>query len=197
MALIEPLDDLDDADLSEVYEVKMATLGFLPNSARTMARWPELAKAYGALSRAIASTRRISSELVELVFLVASSASGCRYCQAHAAHALVESGTSPTKLDAVWEFDSSDEFTDAERAALGLALAAGTAPPYVSAEHFAELRRHFPEDAIVELVGVIAFSGFMNRWNATVGTVLEEAPLKTAEKHLTPQGWSVGPHGSD
>lgn len=36
----------------------------MPNSALTIARWPELAEAYGALADAIASTRKLAASLV-------------------------------------------------------------------------------------------------------------------------------------
>lgn len=55
-----------------------------------------------------------------------SGASGCRYCQAHAAHgAAIIAGADEVKVAAVWEFETSDLFCPAERAALNLALAAG------------------------------------------------------------------------
>jgi hypothetical protein len=65
----------------------------------------------------------------------------------------------------------------------------------VTDEHFEELRRHFDDQAIVEIAGVIAFSGFMNRWNATMGTELEDTPRSIAERLLAQGGWHVGPHG--
>lgn len=195
MARVDPLETPSTPEFAEVEAIKMATLGFVPNSARTLARWPELADAYGAMSAAIANTRHLPEGLADLVFLVASKAAGCRYCQAHSAHVLVESGIATEKLQEVWEFESSKLFTDAERAALRLALAAGAAPPFVTDEHFVELRRYFNDDAIVEIAGVIAFSGFMNRWNEIMATDLEDDPFRTAEQLLAPMGWTIGPHG--
>jgi AhpD family alkylhydroperoxidase len=109
-----------------------------------------------------------------LVFLVASDAAGCEYCVAHGASKAINKGVLESKLEEVWEFETSPLF-DAD-------------------EHFDELRRHFDDDAIVEIVGVIAFSGFMNRWNATMGTTLEEQPRSVAERLLAGRGWEIGPH---
>jgi alkylhydroperoxidase family enzyme len=113
---------------------------------------------------------------------------------AHGASKAINKGVLESKLEEVWEFETSPLFDAAERSALRLALAAGVTPSAVTDEHFDELRRHFDDDAIVEIVGVIAFSGFMNRWNATMGTTLEEQPRSVAERLLAGRGWEIGPH---
>ena len=195
MSRLQPLPREAVPGLESVFGIKEATLGFVPNSALTMARWPELARAYGELSMAISAVRHLPEGLSNLVFLVASLAGGCRYCQAHSVGAGIRKGVDPVKLTKVWEFESSPLFTDAERAALRLALAAGATPTTVTDEHFDELKVHFSEAAIVEIVGVVAFSGFMNRWNATMGTTLEAEPREAAERLLADIGWDVGSHG--
>ena len=195
MARVKPIDPEQVPELADMLEARKKSLGFLPNSALTIARWPELAEAYGALSAAIASTRKLSPGLSSLVFLVASNAAGCEYCVAHGASKAVNKGVMESKLDQVWEFETSPLFDEAERSALRMALAAGVTPSAVTDEHFEDLRPHFDDDAIVEIVGVIAFSGFMNRWNATMGTTLEEQPKAVAERLLAAHGWDIGSHG--
>lgn len=194
MARVTPLDPKQVPELADLLEARRRSLGFVPNSALTMARWPELAKAYGALSDAIARTRKLTPGLSSLIFLVASNAAGCEYCVAHGASKAINKGVIEAKLDAVWEFETSPLFDEAERSALRLALAAGITPSAVTDEHFEELRLHFDDDAIVEIVGVIAFSGFLNRWNATMGTTLEEQPRSVAERLLRVRGWDIGSH---
>ncbi|MGH8871699.1 MAG: carboxymuconolactone decarboxylase family protein [Acidimicrobiia bacterium] len=195
MARVKPLDPNEVPQLADLFAARRRGLGFVPNSALTIARWPELAEAYGALADAIASTRKLPPGLSSLIFLMASSAAGCEYCVAHGASKAVNKGVLESKLEAVWDFETSPLFDDAERAALRLALAAGVTPSAVTDEHFDDLRLHFDDDAIVEIVGIIAFSGFLNRWNATMGTTLEEQPRSVAERLLTAQGWDIGPHG--
>ena len=195
MARMDPLDRADAHDeLDQVFAVKEASLGFVPNSALTIARWPELATAYGHLSAAIAAPRRLPAVIKNLVFLMASTAAGCRYCQAHSASTAAGAGLGD-KVAAAWEFESSPLFTEAERAAMRLGLAAGHSPSLVTDDHFDDLRRHFDDDEILEMVGVIAFSGFMNRWNATMATQLEEEPLWAARRYLKAGGWEPGAHG--
>jgi alkylhydroperoxidase family enzyme len=67
-------------------------------------------------------------------------------------------------------------------------------PNAVTDEMFAELRRHWSEEQIVELVATIAMAGFLARWNTTMATPIEEEPLAIGRKHLAPQGWSPGAH---
>ena len=51
------------------------------------------------------------------------------------------------------------------------------------------------EEGIVEIVAVIALFGWLNRWNDTFASDLEDAPRAFAEAHLAARGWSVGKHG--
>ena len=55
-------------------------------------------------------------------------------------------------------------------------------PNEVSEDHFAELRKHFDDTQIVELVSVLSLFGFLNRWNDTLATTLEPMPLAIGEK---------------
>jgi alkylhydroperoxidase family enzyme len=101
---------------------------------------------------------------------------------------------SDQKIAAVWDFETSDLFSLAERAALRLALHAGYLPNEADQADFDELARHFDEDQIVEIVASIALFGFLNRWNDTMATQLEEHPRKVAERAIGSQGWEPGKH---
>jgi len=37
--------------------------------------------------------------------------------------------------------------------------------------------------------------GFLNRWNDSMATPLEEEPVEVGEKHLAKLGWDIGKHG--
>jgi hypothetical protein len=58
-----------------------------------------------------------------------------------------------------------------------LARDAAAVPNAATQAHFAELAEHFSEDEIVDIVAVISLFGFLNRWNDTMATELEELPL--------------------
>ena len=72
--------------------------------------------------------------------------------------------------------------------------AGGQAPSAVDDMAMAELRRHFDDSAVAELVAVIALFGFLNRWNDTLATELEDTPRAFAEEALAPVGWTPGAH---
>jgi len=46
----------------------------------------------------------------------------------------------------------------------------------------------------VEILGVIALFGFLNRWNDSMATEMEEGAIDTGKKYLAGHGWSVGKH---
>ena len=113
---------------------------------------------------------------------------------AHTAGASLRLGVDEKKLEAVWEYRTSPLYTEAERVALDFALAAAAQPNEVTDELFAKMKQHWSENQIVEIVGVIALFGWLNRFNDTMATPLEEEPIEVGEKFLAPHGWSVGRH---
>ena len=84
-----------------------------------MAHVPGLVEGFQGLATAVIANPIIDGELKNLVSHVASRAAGCRYCQAHTGATAAHQGTDPAKIAAVWEFETSDLFTDAERPLYG------------------------------------------------------------------------------
>ena len=113
---------------------------------------------------------------------------------AHTAGAALQLGMEDKKVEAVWGFRTSDYYSPKERAALEVAIAGAAQPNAVTEEMFAELKKYWSDSQIVEIVGVIAMFGFMNRWNDSMATPLEDEPIEVGEKHLARSGWSVGKH---
>ncbi len=170
------------------------TRGFIPNSILTMQRRPAIAAAFMQLNQAVLYEGTVAEELKMLVSLIASQAAGCRYCQAHMANLSSIYKASDQKIAAVWEFAHSDLFSDAERAALQLAVNASIIPNQACQADFDELAKYFDEAEIVELVATIALFGYLNRWNDTMATELEEYPAKVATRAIGPAGWEPGKH---
>ena len=172
------------------------SLGFVPNSVLTMQRNPNLVRAFVGLQSAIwGPDSEVDRGLKRLIAHVASRAAGDVYSMAHTASGALHFGISAQKLAAVADAAASPLFSPAERAALRIGAAAGTVPNAVTDEMFAELRKHWSEAQIVEIVGVISATGFVNRWNSTMATPLENEPTEVGEIHLAKHGWSPGRHG--
>lgn len=188
-----PVEDLPE-ELGETVAAYLAGSGKVPNSFRTMARKPKIAAAYGALQKAIGASLTISPILRSMMFLLQSQNNGCRYCQAHSVSALVRGAVPEAKIDALWEFETSPLFDEAERAALRFALAVSAHPNAVEPEHFEALRAHFSEDQIVEMVAALSIGAFLNTWNDTMGTELEAASTEIANARLGDRGWTPGKH---
>ena len=159
-----------------------------------MGHWPELRETWNQMIQLVFPEREVSGELKQLVFTVASLASGCRHCQSHGAYHLHKIGVPDEKIQALWSFETSDLFTDAERAALRLALAAGVAPNMTEPENFVEMRQHFTNIQIVEILAVIAVGGYLNRWNDTIATVTDQESVDFADQVLRQVGWDPGKH---
>lgn len=196
MPLVAPLDPAEEPAVAELADLFGRTLGFVPNSVLTMQRRPAIAAALTALNRAVMDNHgRVTSELKRLVGLVASAAAGCRYCEAHTALAATRFGADDARLAAVWEHRTSSLFTEAERAALDFALAAASVPNAVTPAVADALRRHWDDGEIVEILGVVALFGFLNRWNDSMGTTLEAPAAAIGDRHLSGRGWTAGKHG--
>jgi uncharacterized peroxidase-related enzyme len=198
MTRIRPLTkDEVDPSLHEAMAKQESQLGMVPESLMTMAHKPEMAAAWATLAGTVVGPGTVDGGLKQLVAYVASHAHGCRYCQAHTAHNAERQGISSEKLLSAFEPERSGEFTDAERAALALARDAAMVPNQVGDGHFEELKRWYSDAQIVELMGVIAMFGWLNRWNDTMATTLEERPREWAESTLGDAGWQVGPHAPE
>ena len=115
-------------------------------------------------------------DLVNLIALAASWSSGCKYCQAHTSHGANRAGVSPEKSAEILKYKESSQFSESEKAALDLAFAAGVTPNASKKDHFVELQKYYSDEAIIDIVAVIALFGFLNRWNDTLGTALEDVP---------------------
>ncbi len=194
MTQIQPKTRTQVSDLEPLLQRVEAAMGFVPTSMLTMAHWPELLSAFGGLGGTVLGSGELDSSLKQLVAYVVSNAAGCRYCEAHTSHAAARSGVSEEKIEAAFEYESSDLFSASERAALRMAAHAGMVPNAVEAEHIQALEEFYSPRQIVELVAVISLFGFLNRWNDTLATTLEEAPRRFADTHLKNNGWSAGKH---
>ncbi|WP_159022195.1 carboxymuconolactone decarboxylase family protein [Formosa sp. L2A11] len=195
MPLITPLSpdhDLETQDLATFFN---ETLGFCPNSVLTMQRRPAISKAFINLNKAVmANEGRVTSALKRLIAWVSSNATGCRYCQAHAIRAAERYGAEQEQLDNVWEYRTHPAFSEAERVALDFSLAASQIPNAVDDTLKKRLNTYWNEGEIVEMLGVISLFGYLNRWNDSMGTTLENGAIESGEQHLGKHGWEKGKH---
>ncbi|MEM8897426.1 MAG: carboxymuconolactone decarboxylase family protein [Bacteroidota bacterium] len=221
--MIKPAQKEQLKDAQIIFDQALEGMGFVPNSLKMMAHKPNILGGFVTLfanikgfshnqvstltalrvflktvrwtMKAKKSTHQeVPLYLKDLIAHVSSNASGCRYCQAHTALEAHIHGAEIEKIEALWDCQTSPLFSDKEKAALSFALAAGAVPNFVTAEHHAELEKYYTPAQIVEIVSTISVFGFLNRWNDSMMTPLEEKPLDFASQHLKKGGWEAGKH---
>ena len=113
---------------------------------------------------------RVTSALKREIAYLSSQTTGCRYCEAHAIRAAERYGSIEERMQNIWEYKTHDAFSPADRAAFNLAIAASQVPNAVNQALAEEARAHWDEGEIVEIMGVVALFGYLNRWNDSMGT---------------------------
>lgn len=195
MAHLEPLPPETTPDLKDDFAIFEKILGFVPNSLLTMQRKPEIVRGFGVLTKAVmAEDGEVDPGFKRVLAHFASRAAGCQYCEAHSLIAAQIHGISEEKVAAVWDYQTSPLYSEAERVALDYALAAGSVPNAVDAPLMQRMKAHWSENQIVEILGAICLYGFLNRWNDSMATSLEEAPKSLGENVLKSGGWTGGKH---
>lgn len=82
--LVHPSNNKEDQAFLDLIEFFNETLGFCPNSVKTMYHRPAIAYAFINLNKAVMENNgNVSSALKRLIGYVSSNVAGCRYCQAH------------------------------------------------------------------------------------------------------------------
>ncbi|MEO0367975.1 MAG: hypothetical protein AAF197_04220 [Pseudomonadota bacterium] len=153
--------------------------------------------------------RAISLEMKWSLFFIYQLASGCVHCQAHGAYGVfqeleddyvydeVPSSELPKvvgKIRAMMDFERATQFTDAEKAAFRLARDAGVLPTRTTAAHIEELRRHYTDREIQEIISTLVLTPWLSTVMQSQGTVTDQRSMSWTMRHLGPVGWNPGVH---
>jgi uncharacterized peroxidase-related enzyme len=197
-AHIEPVAMDALGEVEDIISIARQASGYVPTSMRIMAHKPDILRAFGDLIGAIMRTEtELPMEAKWLTAHAVSTAAGCIYCQAHTAANGGKKGLATEKVQDLLNYRASPLFCDAERAVIEFGLAAGEVPNATTRAHFDALREHFTQGQIIEMVSVISLFGWLNRWNDTFASDLEDAPKAFAVKNLADRGWTVGKHAAE
>ena len=143
--------------------------GAVLDSAMLWARAPKLflgvAVLYGMIDR---KSSPLEAALRSLVTVRVSQINGCRFCVDLNSATLIKRGVAIDKVEALDDWRASNLFDDRERAALDYAEAVTRTDLRVDEGMFAALARHFDDDAIVELTGLIAFQNMSSKFNTAL-----------------------------
>ena len=190
--LVKPLNS-EDKELKKLIQFYDETLGFCPNSIKTMFIRPQIAYAFINLNKAVMENQgELSSKVKRLIGYLASTVSGCKYCQAHTIRAAERYGSNNKQLNEIWDFRESPAFTEKEKIAFEFTIAASSIPNQVDDEISSKVREYWDDGEIVEMLGVISLFGFLNRWNDSMGTPIEEGALESGNKFI--KNWNPNKH---
>lgn len=193
--LVSPLDRTATKEAEEMASFYEETLGFTPNSLFTMMHRPRIAAAFLEMNQAVMENKgRLSSSLKRELSYLSSSVTGCRYCEAHTIRAAERYGSSEERMLHLWEYKTHPIFSEADRAIFDLAIAASQVPNAVTDAIAENMRKYWDEGEIVEVMGVVALFGYLNRWNDSMGTALEGPAAESAATLLGHKGWEKGKH---
>ena len=197
MQVVDALkEDEIDHKLLEKLEFFKGPLGVIPSSVRTMSYHPKIAEAFTNLNKAVMECNgEVKPEFKRLIGYVTSFASGCLYCQAHTILGAERFGTSEERLKNVWNYKESSAFSKSEKAALSFAFAASTVPNSVSKEIIDDLKEYWSDPDIIEIMAVISLFGYLNRWNDSMSSTLEDLPIEAGNTYLKEtSNWNVSKH---
>ena len=195
MPHIAPLPWEANPQFRERFEHYQSTRGFVPNSILTMQRRPTIAQAFMDLNKAVLYEGTVSEELKMLVSLVTSQASGCRYCQAHMTNlASIYHSSDDEDPGRLGVRDESAVFAGRARRAAPRLPRRARSQRGDRRRTSTELKRYFDDGQIVEIVATIALFGYLNRWNDTMATTLEQRAVDVAERAIGAVGWQAGKH---
>jgi len=114
------------------------------------------------------------------LFWIVSRVNNCHYCLGHQEHKLLTAGMTEDQiaaLDSQW-----DEFSPADRAALEFARKLTLEPDQITDADIQQLKQHFSDPQVVEIVFTIASNNSTNRWTDSLGIpqddLFRDEPLK-------------------
>ena len=157
--------------------------------ARSPRAFLAMALMYGALDRARSP---IEARLRSLVQVRISQINWCLFCVDLNGAAGLKRGVAPEQLAALERFEDSPVFSEREKAALAYAETVTRSDRRTDEALFERLRRHFDDDAIVELTALVAYQNLSSKFNAALGV----APQGFCSACATPQA-SPAPQPAD
>lgn len=155
------------------------------------------------------SDRTLGLAMKWSIFFVQQLASGCAHCQVHGAYGTYDAIKSDylhdklppeefprvlAKIRALLDFERSKLHSDADKAIFRLARDAGRLPARTTAAHIEELRRHFSDREIQEVISLIVTSAWLSTIMQSQVTVTDRLSMSWALQYLTPVGWKPGAH---
>ncbi len=165
MARVSLINEKDHPELADVIaKIKGARGGRLINIYRLMLHSPSLANAWFDLNQAVRYGTEIDGQSRELAIIRVAILNDVEYVQrAHGPAYALKEGLTPVQVDAIADWQSSNLFSDRQRALLAY-VDAMTRDIDVPETVFAALRAHHSERQIVEISLLIGTYNMLTRF---------------------------------
>jgi alkylhydroperoxidase family enzyme len=132
------------------------------------AHQPKMMMGMGRFNQAVRGGKAVSERIRNLVELKGAQMIGCEFCVDLGSQVCRNSGMSDAELLALPRYQSSDLFTEQEKAALDYTVAVMRTPVEVTDELFARMKEHFSDKQIVEITALLTLVN-TDRFNAAFG----------------------------
>jgi alkylhydroperoxidase family enzyme len=132
------------------------------------AHQPKMMMGMGRFNQAIRKSKTVDERIKNLVELKGAQMIGCEWCVDLGSQICRNSGFSDAELLALPRYQSSDLFTDREKAALDYAVAVMRTPVEVTDELFERVRSHFDDRQLVAITALLTLVN-LDRFNAAFG----------------------------
>ena len=171
IGLIEP--EQASPEVKEIYDGKLK--GKPGSIQKALAHRPAMLANFLGFYASVG--RSLDRKLYEAVYLRTSLINGCRYCTQHHIVGAKRAGLTPEQMKGLKEGNYSG-FGEAEQVALRYAEKLTRTPNAASDADFAELKKHFSEEQIVDLHMLIGLANLTNRVTGPLALDLEFAEEK-------------------
>jgi uncharacterized peroxidase-related enzyme len=152
-------------EMNLLFDQIYAERGNVPNMFRVMAHRPEIFSTMQAHFAAVLNTGNVPKRLKELIIVRTSQLNQTPYCLASHTRLAKNLGWSDDQLAHLADWPRREDFSPAEKAALRLAETVTRDAHALTDQQFAELRSHYSEGEIVELLCSIGLFNYFNRFN--------------------------------
>ena len=156
--------DAANKDIREVYSSVEEQLGFVPNFLKTLAHSGNFLEALAAFYQRITGETGLSEKIRQLAILKTCKLHKCQYTVTYHAELARKAGWSDEQIESMDDYSSSDLFSYYEKEVLQLAEQVSAEPEEIQDDFWTQLDNHFTSDQVVELITLVAFFNFLNRF---------------------------------
>ncbi len=172
-------------------------IGVIPNADTILEIWPIGFRTYNLLVPNLLDLPNslwkggALKQLIGLAMYTASRTAECNYCAAHCCSFALRRGLDPRVIS------GEQEYTEIERAVIGLAEGMSKTPANLSKNHLTLLTAYMSEQEIEKIVLAVSLMGFLNKFMDALGIELEIEAIQDVGELLSFTGWNPGKHSKE